>query len=74
MYKYDYIVFYKQYTGYDDFIGREDSSGRSFLRFSPSIFMINSKEASNLIFVVIISIVSVAAVSGYFFLRKKKNK
>ena len=76
MYRYDYIVFFKQYSGYDDYINRaDDGSGRSLA--SPTRFTIFGKSGNDINSVIIIttvSILSITAVGGYFFLRRKKEK
>lgn len=73
MYRYDYIVFFKQYSGYDDFINRATSDGKSFAKNTTPILGLNSKETSGAIIIIITSTVSIAAISGYFFLKKKKS-
>ena len=73
MYKYDYIVFHKQYADYDDFISRDDSEGLAFARAGYNILGINRNELTGVIVVVIISLLSVATIGGYFFIKKKKS-
>lgn len=73
MYRYDYIVFFKQYSGYDDFINRTKSTGKSFANNTTPILGLNSKETSGAIIIVITATVSIAAISGYFFIKKKKS-
>ena len=72
--RYDYIVFYKQYSGYDDFINRATSSGKSHSIFVNRLFNFNAKDASSIAVIVVVSVTSLAALGGYFFLRKKKQK
>lgn len=73
MYRYDYIVYHKQYSGYTDFISRDDSEGRAFSRYGFSTLIIDSKKASSTITIIVISVASIAALGGYFFLKKKKE-
>lgn len=73
MYRYDYIVFYKQYSGYDDFINRATSTGKAFLNVNTSVFGVNSYQSITVIAVIITSIVAIGAVGGYFLLKKKKT-
>ena len=74
MYRYDYIVFHKGYSGYDDFINRATSSGKSFTKVNWNVLGINDSQSTTTFLIVIVAIASVAAISGYFFIRKKKNK
>lgn len=72
MYRYDYIVFHKQYSGYDDFINRSTSEGKSY---SPRInpLVMNSKKSTTVMIITVISLVSVSAIGGFFFLKKRKE-
>ena len=71
MYRYDYIVFYKQYSGYDDFINRSTSEGKAFA-FNNSNLVSASNNNAATIAIVLVSVGALAAVGGYFFLRKRK--
>lgn len=71
MYRYDYIVFYKQYSGYDDFINRASSNGVAFAK-TTNVLVNNIKGSNNVIIIAIISITSVSALVGYFILRRKR--
>ena len=73
MYKYDYIVFHKQYANYDDFISRDDSEGRAFARAGYNMLGLNRNELTGVIVVVIISVLCAATIGGYFFIKKKKS-
>ena len=69
--KYDYII---DKYGWTDFIGRD---GTTFDLFNSGRFnlLINITKNTNVALIVIItSVISVAAVGGYFFLRKKKEQ
>ena len=74
MYRYDYIVFYKQYSGYNDFVNRTTSSGHSFGRIVNPLVIVGGNKTYVLAIVLATSLVSIAAISGYFFLRRKKEK
>ena len=71
--RYDYIVFFKQYSGYNDFIGRSDSPGKSHSGYGNVALIEFSKDIGGTIAIIAISSVSLAAVAGYFFFRKKKE-
>ncbi len=74
MYRYDYIVFHKQYSGYNDFINRSTSSGKAFSAIKTPISLIGGVEQSNnTIVIVVISLVTITAVGGYFFLKARKK-
>ena len=73
MYRYDYIVFHKGYSGYDDFINRATSDGKSFSNPNVMSLLFAKNINTNLIPVVIISVVGVAAIGGYFFYKKRKE-
>ena len=72
MYRYDYIVFYKQYSGYDDFINRSSSTGKSF---SGAVMnpIVNSEKTMPIAIIVVASLIAVTTVGGYFFLRRRKE-
>lgn len=73
MYRYDYIVFFKQYSGYNDFINRSTSSGKSFsspVSFSP---ITSNDKITPIAIVVITSVVALTAIGGYFFIRRRKE-
>lgn len=73
VYRYDYIVFHKKYTGYGDFIGRSDSPGKSYSYSGGINLEVVSKDFVGSIAIVIISATSLAAIGGYFLFRKKKE-
>lgn len=73
MYRYDYIVFHKCYSGYDDFINRATSSGKSFSNPNVMSLLFAKNINTSLILVVIISVVGVAVIGGYFFYKKRKE-
>ena len=73
MYRYDYIVFKKQYSGYNDFINRSTSEGKSFSNPSVSPLIFGQKTNNYLISLIIVSIVGVTTIGGYFFYKKRKE-
>ena len=73
MYRYDYIVLYKQYTGYDDFINRSGTSGAAFTSKTSPLAIID-KETDTTLLIVIISVLAAAGVGGYFFFRRKRHE
>lgn len=75
MYRYDYIVLYKKYSGYNDFINRKDSPEKAFSgRYISFGILGNSENMNSLLIIVITSALAVSAVTGYFLLRRKKQK
>lgn len=71
MARYDYIVFFKQYSGYNDFINRITSPGKSHsIRVNP---LNVSGNVGGTIAIIVISSVSLAAVGGYFLFKRKKE-
>lgn len=73
MYKYDYIVFFKHYSGYDDFINRATSTGKSFAISTSTVLGATVQKTSTIFVVIIVSSVSLLAMVGYFLFKKKKN-
>lgn len=71
MYRYDYIVFFKHYSGYNDFINRATSSGKSFSIPINPLTISNNTAAT--IAIIAVSATILAAVVGYFLFRKKKE-
>ena len=69
---YDYLVKYK---GATDIFGRFDEGGAMYGQLSPRInaLTIIGKNTNTVAIIVIISMVSVTAIGGYFFLRKRKE-
>ncbi len=73
MYRYDYIVFFKQYSGYDDFINRSTSTGKAFSGLMHFSILGDAKEISNLAVIIVVSVATMTAVGGFFFIRRKKH-
>ena len=73
MYRYDYIVFHKGYSGYDDFINRATSSGKSFSNINISPLIFGKKVNEYLIPLIIVSLVGVTTIGGYFFYKRRKE-
>lgn len=72
MLQYDYIVFFKQYSGYNDFIDRGDSPGKSYSgNISPLMF--SQKTNNSLASIIIVSFVGLTTIAGYFFYKKRKE-
>ena len=72
MLRYDYIVFFKQYSGYNDFINRANSGGKSYSgNVNPLIFGQNTN--SYLTAILIVSFIGVTTIGGYFFYKKRKE-
>ena len=73
MYRYDYIVFYKQYSGYDDFITRSTSSGKASFSITNStpVRALNNSDVPTIL-ITMIAVGAVITTGGYFFLRKRK--
>ena len=73
MYRYDYIVFYKKYSGYadDDFINRATSEGRAFKRAGFNETIISASNGTTTIIIVAMCSACLAAVGGYFLFKKK---
>ena len=70
---YDYLVKYK---GATDIFGRFDEGGAMHGQLSPKInaLTIIGKNTNTVAIIVIISMISVTAIGGYFFLRKRKEE
>ena len=74
MLRYDYIVFYKHYN-HADFASRSGSTGRAYSIFSPLPLTLIAGDTNNsALIIIIVSLVSVTAIGGYFFLRKRKQE
>lgn len=73
MYRYDYIVFHKGYSGYDDFINRAKSSGKSFSSSNVSALLFGKNINANIIVIASISIIAVSTIGGYFFYKRRKE-
>ncbi len=75
MYRYEYIVFYKQYSGYtDDFINRATSDGRVFKSPAVHNMLFATNDTTNSIaIIIVISLVSATAIGGFFFIKKRKE-
>ena len=73
MYRYDYIVFHKKYSGYDDFINRSTSTGKSFSSTNIATLLFAKKTDSNIVLISIVSVIAVSTIGGYFFYRKRKE-
>ena len=72
MYRYDYIVFFKKYSGYNDFINRSTSTGKAFSsKVLPTTLFSNNNTIIPI--VIVVSLISVSAVGGFFLLRKRKE-
>ena len=73
MYRYDYIVFHKRYSGYDDFINRTTSTGKAFASTNISALLFGKNVNNNLVLIIAVSIVAVSSIGGYFFYQKRKE-
>lgn len=73
MLQYDYIVFFKQYSGYNDFINRSSSEGKSYSSPRINPLVMNSEKSTTVMIITVISLVSVSAIGGFFFLKKRKE-
>lgn len=71
VYRYDYIVFYKQYSGYNDFMSRANFASKSFSSTN-TITLFNTKSNTAIITIIVVSVAAAVAIGGYFFLRKRK--
>ena len=69
---YDYLVSHK---GYTDFLERFQVGGAMYGHgiYKP-VTIIDSKKVNASLIVIVVSAISIAAVGGYFFLRKKKEQ
>jgi len=75
VYRYDYIVFHKGYSGYDDFINRATSSGKQFAINSFSPFgLISDKDNISTIIIIIASSISLLSITALSVLVIKKRK
>ena len=72
MYRYDYIIFKKQYSGYDDFIKRANTT-HSFGGRQISLLSFDTKKTLPVTIIVVISLVSVSAIGGFFFYKKRRE-
>ena len=73
MYRYDYIVFHKRYSGYDDFINRTESTGKAFSTTNISALLFGKNGNNNLVLIIAVSVVAVSSIGGYFFYQKRKE-
>ena len=73
MYQYDYIVFFKHYSGYNDFAERANSLGKAFSERANMPALISRENNSLVSIIVIVSLISVTAIGGYFFIRRRKS-
>ena len=74
--KYDYVIRKYKTTNYEDFIGRF-GQGKVNGQLAPSvnpIGLFRDNNTSMIAIIVIVSMVSVTAIGGYFFLRKRKEQ
>ena len=77
MYRYDYIVFFKKYSGYDDFINRAtNTSGKAFTinNFKPFELIVNEENSISTIIIIIASSVSLLSITALSVLMVKKRK
>jgi|GEM_PF-6072536 len=79
--KYDYIVFHKQYTGHDDYIGRTDSPGKSALStikggFGPFESIVHDAPVSTIIIIIAssVSLLSITALSILLVKKRSSNR
>ena len=73
--KYDYVVGHKHYTGYGDFIGRYTEGGANYGAQTITVNPISDaigNSAATVTAITVASVVSVAAIGGYFFIRRRK--
>ena len=72
--KYDYV--YGKYGSAigNDFLGRNPTPRSVSLGFVPFESLISDAHGTPMLVIIIVSIVSVTAVGGYFFLRKRRNE
>ena len=73
MYRYDYIVFYKAYSGYNDFINRTNSTGKAFSNVGSYSLINSGANASIILTIIVASTISIAAIGGYFLLKRKRK-
>ena len=75
--RYDYIVTKyntTQTTVFEEFMGRLDAGKISYSsRIMPGILGISNSSSATAI-IVVVSLVSITAIGGYFFLRKRKEQ
>ena len=74
--KYDYVIRKYKTTNYSDFIGRFGEgkvNGQLSSNISPLVNVIG-ENTNTVAIIVIISMVSVTAIGGYFFLRRRKEQ
>ena len=72
MYRYDYIVFKKGYYG--DYIGRASNTDGKAFTSSGSVSLVSiSTNNTQIIPVVIVSVVSISAIAAYFLFRRKNE-
>ena len=74
MYRYDYIVFKKAYSGYNDFINRATSPGKSFTAPVRISVLNGGDQTTPIKIIVIVSLISLTAIGGYFYLKKRKEQ
>lgn len=76
VYRYDYIISKYGKTKYNDFLGRIAAGKLSVTGtgFMPFESLTTSSNGTPMLVIIIVSIVSVTAVGGYFFLRKRRNE
>ena len=73
MFRYDYIVFYKQYSGYNDFINRTTSSGKaSFSIVYPVSVESFGSNSTPAVAIAMVAIGCTIALGGYFLLKRRK--
>ena len=70
MYRYDYIVFKKAYSSYNDFMHRTASEHKAFAN-SMQLIAINDNTNSTML-IVAFSAIALVSAAGFFFLKKKR--
>jgi len=71
--RYDYIIYLYGTSRYNDYIGRVNAEKFTPRTSSPLISAFSNDNSTPITLVVIISVASLTAIGGYFFLRKRKE-
>lgn len=71
--RYDYIIYLYGTSTYNDYIGRVNAEKVTPRTSSPLIGVFSSDNSTPIALVVIISVVSLTAVGGYIFLKRRKE-
>ena len=75
MIRYDYIVFKKAYSGYNDFINRATSPGKSYSAISQPMSPISNVFTTNATaIVVVVTLVSLSTIGAYVYVRTRRKE